>query len=177
MIHMTTVMELATILVAGNMRYTLPWITERSHAETVTVSTGLVTGTLLMIVGTLIRVASYRQLGRHFTFQLSINKDHRLITDGPYRIVRHPSYTGVLSFFLGVIMTQVASGSLWRLFGLWRHPAGITFGVAQFGLLLYVGVVVIMRASKEDEVLREKFKEGWDEWARRTPYRLIPYVY
>ena len=141
-------------------------------------SNGVVIGTLLTLLGTLIRVASYRQLGRHFTFHLSIKKDHRLITDGPYSIVRHPSYSGGLLFFIGAVMSQLASNAAWRRLGLWGNPVGFVFGAVQLSLLVYIGsVLVFWRVPKEDAMLREQFKDEWEAWAERTRYKLIPYVY
>ena len=40
-------------------------------------------------------------LGRFFTVDVTIEKDHELVEAGPYRLVRHPSYTGVLLAFVG----------------------------------------------------------------------------
>lgn len=43
-----------------------------------------------------------------------------------------------------------------------------------------VGVVeciLVWRTGKEDEVLRSEFGKTWEDWARRTRYRLLPYVY
>jgi len=46
----------------------------------------------------------YRTLGRHFTFQLSIKRNHTLVKDGPYAVVRHPGYTGYLLMVLGMLI-------------------------------------------------------------------------
>ncbi|KAH8809481.1 hypothetical protein DL96DRAFT_1536181 [Flagelloscypha sp. PMI_526] len=46
------------------------------------------------------RVACYAALGRMFTFQISLIRDHQLITTGPYRIVRHPSSYGYLAVYI-----------------------------------------------------------------------------
>ncbi|GAW00659.1 ICMT-domain-containing protein [Lentinula edodes] len=50
----------------------------------------------------------YRTLGQLFVFELRIQKDHRLITEGPYAYVRHPSYTGL-------ILTIIALVGLWMI--------------------------------------------------------------
>ena len=47
-------------------------------------------GWFFIVSGSLIRLASYRALGNLFTFELSIRKDHKLITSGPYSMVRYP---------------------------------------------------------------------------------------
>lgn len=57
---------------------------------------------LLAIIGASLRLAAYKGLGHMFTFEMSIRRDHKLITHGVYGWVRHPAYTGVLLFAAGV---------------------------------------------------------------------------
>ncbi len=59
-------------------------------------------GIAVMIVGLAIRWYSIIYLGRFFTVNVAIAMDHQLIDTGPYRYVRHPSYTGALLAFLGL---------------------------------------------------------------------------
>lgn len=59
-------------------------------------------GLAVMVAGLAIRLYSILHLGRMFTRLVEIAPDHRLVTTGPYRLVRHPSYTGLLIFFLGI---------------------------------------------------------------------------
>jgi protein-S-isoprenylcysteine O-methyltransferase Ste14 len=47
------------------------------------------------------RVWSRFSLGRYFTYTVQTSSDQPVITNGPYRFVRHPSYTGVLLMVLG----------------------------------------------------------------------------
>lgn len=69
-------------------------------------------GTLLTGLGGYIRYRCYRALGRLFTFEMSIRNDHKLITDGPYGIVRHPGYTGILFTITGIICWHESSGQI-----------------------------------------------------------------
>ncbi|KAL4246582.1 Protein-S-isoprenylcysteine O-methyltransferase [Abortiporus biennis] len=140
-------------------------------------------GSIFIIIGTVIRVWCFSTLGRHFTLRLSILNDHKLITSGPYAIVRHPSYSSWFVVQTGTILTHVGRGS-W-LGGLMfvdstYHQSG-TFGRALgcFYILwqLHSIYVIISRISREDKVLRNVFKEEWDNWASVTKYRLIPGVY
>ena len=137
----------------------------------------IVLGTLLMSVGTLLRVLSYRYLGRYFTFQLAIKKDHKLVTDGPYSVVRHPSYTGAWLFNIGIAIRVLGPGSTYSELGLWHHPISFVVGLSQLAIIVYLGVVVGVRVQKEDMVLKNEFKNQWLAWADRTPCRLIPYIY
>ena len=52
-------------------------------------------------------------MGSHFTFELTLQKDHKLVTSGPYRIVRHPSYIGIYAFYLGSDLVYLVPGDQW----------------------------------------------------------------
>src|SRR3546814_1807757 len=69
---------------------------------------------------------SIRVLARHFTVDVTIHPDHALVRRGPYRLLRHPSYTGLLVTFLGfalclgdwlslAAMLPVVLAFLWRI--------------------------------------------------------------
>ena len=53
----------------------------------------------------------YRALGRFLTFEVSIRNGHQLVT-GPYGIVRHPSYAGILLLYIGAIL-HYSSPCMW----------------------------------------------------------------
>lgn len=137
----------------------------------------LLAGTALTISGAGLRLWCYRTLGRHFTFKLYLQEGHELVTDGPYRIVRHPSYTGLLLTEIGAFLLQFAAGTLFREAGWARTRFGQ--GYMCFWLLLrsFETVGFLVRTVYEDRFLRARFGEQWKSWARRTPHRLIPFVY
>jgi protein-S-isoprenylcysteine O-methyltransferase Ste14 len=56
----------------------------------------------LLVVGVALRLWAMVVLGRFFTFRVSIQEGHRVVTGGPYRLVRHPGYTGLLLACLGL---------------------------------------------------------------------------
>src|SRR2546423_5459182 len=64
-----------------------------------------IAGVLLFAAGLIIRWWAIVTLGRFFTVDVTIEKDHELVERGPFRWVRHPSYTGVLLAFLGFALT------------------------------------------------------------------------
>ena len=64
-----------------------------------------VIGVVLFVVGLLLRWWAIVTLGRFFTVDVTIEKDHELVERGPFRMVRHPSYTGVLLAFGGVALS------------------------------------------------------------------------
>jgi protein-S-isoprenylcysteine O-methyltransferase Ste14 len=59
-------------------------------------------GLLLMWMGIALRWWSFWTLGRYFTFSVMTSADQPVITTGPYRLVRHPSYAGILLSLAGV---------------------------------------------------------------------------
>ncbi|KAH9858320.1 hypothetical protein C2E23DRAFT_770003 [Lenzites betulinus] len=132
----------------------------------------------LVLAGGLVRLWTYRTLGRFFRFQLSLVAGHRLVTAGPYAWVRHPSYTAATLCSWGNLLLLSGPGSYFAESGLgrtlWGRAAGA--GVAAYLLFLHSNLM-FTRVDKEDAVLRESFGEEWEEWAKRTPYKLIPYVY
>jgi protein-S-isoprenylcysteine O-methyltransferase Ste14 len=64
--------------------------------------TFLVLGVLLAWCGILIRLVAKRALGRFFVGAVVIQDDHRVVTDGPYAVVRHPGYAGSIVAFVGL---------------------------------------------------------------------------
>ena len=62
-------------------------------------------GVVLFVAGLILRWWAIITLGRFFTVDVTIEKDHELVERGPFRIVRHPSYTGVLLAFVGLGMS------------------------------------------------------------------------
>ena len=141
------------------------------------ITSPFILGSLLLILGAAIRKTCFIYLGRMFTFQLALLKEHKLVTSGPYAVVRHPSYTGFIMLVDGLALVHLAPGSYLAECGLldawWGRAAVGAACVAAVGLQ----GVVVGRTRREDEVLRREFGSAWEEWARRTRYRLVPYVY
>ncbi|KAF8884277.1 hypothetical protein CPB84DRAFT_1789260 [Gymnopilus junonius] len=135
-------------------------------------------GCALIVIGSLVRLSTYRHLGRYFRFQASIQKDHKLIVSGLYSVVRHPSYTGLLITHPGWVLWYCADGSWIRESGLWATFGGKVVVLTYFvGLLCGSLYVTLMRMGHEDEALKKTFGKEWDEWARRVPHRIIPGIY
>jgi protein-S-isoprenylcysteine O-methyltransferase Ste14 len=83
-------------------------------------------------------------------------RDHTVVTAGPYRFVRHPFYVGTITFSLTI---PVVLGSLWALI-----PGGLA------------ALLFIVKTAAEDRMLRESL-EGYREYAERVRYRLVPGVW
>ena len=135
-------------------------------------------GLALMVLGTWIRLMTYRHLGRYFRFETSIQKDHELIVSGPYSVVRHPSYAGLILILCGLFPWCLSKGSWIMESGLWNTMSGRLFVVMYFGVLNTLGSLLALgRMSKEDMALRDKFGKKWDDWAKRVPYSIFPGIY
>jgi len=142
---------------------------------------------LLIIFGGFLRMVCHRQLGKMFTWETSIIKDHKLIVNGPYRFVRHPSYTGMVSlcigyfWFLNVPETFAkecffGSGLLPADLSLTKNSLGMLYASGYFLLYLDSCVFVVRRSFTEDAMLKQKFGKEWNDWAGRVPWNVLPYV-
>lgn len=106
--------------------------------------------------GLVVRWWAVLVLGRFFTVDVAIRADHELVTRGPYRFVRHPSYSGLLLVLAGLGCVVNSALSLAIL------------AVATMPALAW-------RISIEERALAETFGPRWDEYARRTR-RIVPFV-
>ena len=135
-------------------------------------------GLTLMVLGTWIRLMTYRYLGRFFRFEVSIQKDHELIVSGPYSVVRHPSYTGLILVYGGLFPWHLSKGSWIIESGLWNTMLGKLIVVIYFSIFNIIGSVFLLaRMSKEDIALRNQFGKKWDDWAKSVPYSIFPGIY
>ena len=135
-------------------------------------------GLTLIILGTWIRLMSYRHLGRFFHFEVSIQKDHELIVSGPYSVVRHPAYTGLTLIFAGMFPWHLSKGSWIMESGLWNTMSGKLLVVMYFSVFnILASIMGLSRMSKEDIALRKQFGKKWDDWEKRVPYSFFPGIY
>lgn len=59
-------------------------------------------GLILLAFGIMLREWSIWVLGKHFTVRVQVSEKAKLVTQGPYMYIRHPSYTGILLTFIGI---------------------------------------------------------------------------
>lgn len=125
----------------------------------------------------IVRCQCYYTLGRFFTYEVSIRDGHRLVQDGWYGIVRHPSYiSGALSL-LGLELMHAVHGSWFRECGVLQTPMGRIAAGIYAVLTVYVDLSMLWRSCEEDRILRKHFGEEWEEYATRVRWRWIPYVF
>ncbi|KAH9930451.1 ICMT-domain-containing protein [Epithele typhae] len=127
--------------------------------------------------GAQIRIWCHQALGKYFTWKVSVHDDHKLITDGPYAIVRHPSYLGWLLVAAGNLTYLFDPASYFAASGFAGTTAGratATFVVLQ-AVQLTVGL--LGRMDQEDRKLKETFGDQWRAYAAHVPYSVVPFVY
>lgn len=112
---------------------------------------------ILFVAGLILRWWAIITLGRFFTVDVTIEKDHELVERGPFRVMRHPSYTGVLLAFAGLALAL-------------RNWAALLV------ILLPIGVTFIHRMNVEEEALSRALGSRYAEYMKRTK-RLMPFVY
>jgi protein-S-isoprenylcysteine O-methyltransferase len=113
-------------------------------------------GIALMWAGIAFRYYAMRVLGRYFTFQVDVHSGQTVIEAGPYRYIRHPSYTGALITVLGLGLAL----------GNW---AGI------LAMLVCIGIGYAYRIHVEEAALIAALGEPYKDYMRRTQ-RLVPFV-
>jgi protein-S-isoprenylcysteine O-methyltransferase Ste14 len=100
---------------------------------------------------------SHKELGRNWSITLEIREQHRLVSGGPYALVRHPMYTSFMLMGLG------------QAFLLSNWVAGLA-GLVGFAVLFF------LRVDREERMMIENFGPDYRAYMARTK-RLIPYLY
>jgi len=176
--------EVAVILASQNpdsplaqrVLHTLTWGTAQSALH-IGISPTFIVGWAVAVAGGLIRLHCYRTLGRLFTYELALRQEHQLITEGPYAVVRHPSYTAGMFETVGMAICLVSSGSWVTESGVLTTIGGRMIAAVWMAWSAYLLVSVPNRIPHEDRMLQKQFGRLWDEWAARVPYRLLPGIF
>ncbi|KAH7921619.1 hypothetical protein BV22DRAFT_1132127 [Leucogyrophana mollusca] len=132
-----------------------------------------VIGVILVAAGAFIRVHCFKELGQLFTFDLTIQPEHKLVTSGFYKYVRHPSYTGSLMLIVGITLTHFTSGGWVRQCGILGPMSSTLLSASWWAWSLSVG---ISRAIAEDGELRKQFGPQWDAYAASVSSWFVPGV-
>lgn len=110
----------------------------------------------IMVLGIIVRQWSIAVLGRFFSLSVVVTSEHKIVDAGPYRFIRHPSYTGALLTLIGLGLALQSWGAVVLL--------SVIFG-AVFGYRIQV----------EEGVLKKELGEEYVNYAKRTK-RLIPFL-
>ncbi|KAG2031139.1 hypothetical protein BDR03DRAFT_1016388 [Suillus americanus] len=135
-------------------------------------------GSIAVAIGGVLRLYCMSTLGKFWSFHLSVRKEHRLVTSGPYSVVRHPSYTGLLLQSVGIAFMYGSQESWMRQSGILQLPFVKVFAMTGFFLFITSAAwVSINRPAEEDQMLQRALGAEWENWAEKVRYRLIPGVY
>ncbi len=99
----------------------------------------------------------HKTLGKNWSPVLEIRKDHKLITQGPYKYIRHPMYT---CMWLGVA-------------GFWLISSNWVVGIVA---LLTWSILYFTRLPDEEKMMIEEFGQEYENYIKRTK-KVIPWVY
>jgi protein-S-isoprenylcysteine O-methyltransferase Ste14 len=133
-------------------RLGVAWLDARYIART---PTSFWIGTVITLVGLAFSVWARRHLGRNWSAIVTLKQGHELVTSGPYALVRHPIYTGLLFGFIG---TAIAQGRRTGLLAV---------------VLFYL--TALRKYRLEERWMRERFGIAYDAYRSRVK-AIIPFV-
>jgi protein-S-isoprenylcysteine O-methyltransferase len=114
-------------------------------------------GGAVALAGFALRLWSVVTLGKYFTYVVKVSSDQNVVDTGPYRLIRHPSYTGALLAGVGIGLSL-----------------GYALAPAVIGLTSLVAYLV--RIAVEEKALAEGIGAPYRAYMARTR-RLIPFVW
>ena len=114
-------------------------------------------GSALMLAGIVLRQWSIAVLGGYFSQSVGIQEGQKVVSSGPYRLIRHPSYTGALMIITGVGLALRSLGAV-------------------VVILVLVGLAFRHRIRTEEQVLASELGDAYVQYSKRTK-RLIPYIW
>jgi protein-S-isoprenylcysteine O-methyltransferase Ste14 len=112
-------------------------------------------GAAVTVAGLLFAIWARGYLGRNWSSSITIKQDHELITSGPYAVVRHPIYTGILAGFFGMAIA-----------------------ISQVRGFIVVALILFAYWTKlriEERWMRSQFGETYAAYSRQTS-ALVPYL-
>jgi protein-S-isoprenylcysteine O-methyltransferase Ste14 len=113
-------------------------------------------GIFLMVLGILLRQWAIFLLGGFFTTTVGVQKNQKVVDYGPYRFIRHPAYTGLLLFGIGLVVALQSWGGI-------------------LVILVIFGLAIGYRIHVEEKVLVSELGDDYIEYMKKTK-RLIPFV-
>ena len=114
-------------------------------------------GLVITVGGVLLRGWSFKTLGEYFTFNVMVSSDQPVVTSGPYRLLRHPSYTGAL-------LAEIGTG---LLYGNW---AGLAV------LILLTLAMILWRIRVEEKALFTGLDNEYSAYAAGRK-RIVPLLW
>ena len=148
------------ILIAATLSQVLPVIEWGYFNQPIggVTSAVVVSGGLALLVGGIaFRLWAIRVLGRFFTSVVQVKDDHRVVSSGPYALVRHPSYLGAYAAVVGSALVLEA------------YVGAVAAAVLMLAAYRY-------RIAAEERTLEDALGDAYRQYSQRTR-RLVPYVW
>jgi protein-S-isoprenylcysteine O-methyltransferase len=120
-------------------------------------SAGVILAFTILAIGMSLRWWSIRTLGAFFTVNVSAHDDHQLINGGPYALLRHPSYTGLLLEILALAIS-------------FQHVLSLLI------IMVPTMAALVYRILIEERVLRKTLGDTYRSYQQKT-YSLVPFVF
>lgn len=132
------------------------YILKQSHQKNQNIQIIQYIGLSIALFGVLFRWYSIRYLGKWFTSAVIIQENHTIVMTGPYKLIRHPSYTGALLFWGATpLIFNILCGFIWT----------IPLLIGAYAWRIYV---------EEDQL--SKNVAGYKDYMEKTK-RLFPYLF
>ena len=147
----TIALSIPAAVLLGAPGRRLHWLGTRFLPDTIIVSW---LGLLIVIAGLAFAVWARVHLGRNWSGTVTVKEDHELICSGPYAIVRHPIYTGLLVAILGTAI----------VFGEWRGLLAVCF----------LTIAFVLKLRREERFMAESFPDTYPRYRAQVP-ALIPF--
>ena len=157
--HKTPLETLLLVLAWAGFFVPLIWVVSPafSFAEYPLHSGPLVAGMMCLAIGLWLFFRSHADLGTNWSITLELREEHRLITQGVYRAIRHPMYSAMALYAVGQALV-------------------IPNWVAGFSNLIAFSVLIALRIGAEETMMAKQFGDEYAAYSARTK-RLIPGVW
>jgi protein-S-isoprenylcysteine O-methyltransferase Ste14 len=112
----------------------------------------------ILIIFSFVLITWAPLVNRHLETYIRIqtDRDHRVCTQGPYRVVRHPAYLGLILLFVGIPLSLGSLGGL--------VPAALAC------------FFIIIQTNLEDRILKSELS-GYQEYSKQTQWRIMPGIW
>lgn len=148
----SSLMFIGLLLTFNFFDFTYGWLDTSLVPET---QPWVLAGAVLAVAGVLICFWARFTLGRNWSGNVTIKQNHELILRGPYSLVRHPIYTGLLIAFLGSAM----------VYGYARSFIGV----------FICGFALWLKSQTEERFMIQQFGEQYAQYRQRTR-ALVPFI-
>lgn len=115
------------------------------------------TGLVLFVASLLLGIQAIRAQGKQFSMAVAIQEGHQLTTHGPYRLLRHPAYAGLVGIVLGLSLVFANA-------------------IVGFVAALLTWFWMKTRLGDEEKLLLEEFGQDYASYCQKT-WRMVPFVY